>query len=117
MEGKLVTVRFVFKWSRREGIGKWLATSIDTTQCIIVQLVMTASDICPAGDDLADLTVKRVADEEIEYECVNRIYRSIAKLGDGIESAWPGADACMRLTNELEVASSFSHILSLDAAS
>lgn len=53
----------------------------------IVLLVITGSDICPAGDDHTDVTVKRVVNDEIEYILFNRVCHSIIRCEDGVEPA------------------------------
>lgn len=80
-EGELATEQFVVNQLRREGIRKWLITSFDTDQLIIVLLAVITSDVCPAGENRVAVTAKHVVNGEIEYTIVNSVYTSIVRLG------------------------------------
>lgn len=72
-DGELATAHFVVTCSRGKDIRKWLIISVDTDQYIKVLLAMAMSDICPAGEDRVDVTVKRIANSETEYEFVSSV--------------------------------------------
>lgn len=116
-KGELASTHFVVNRSRGESIRKWITPSVDRDQWIIVLLAMATDDSCPVGEDRVSVTVRRAVNGEIEYVLANRVYDSVVRPEDGVELAWPYADACTWFTNELKVHSSFLHILSLAASS
>lgn len=82
---------------------KSLITLVDTHQRITVFVVMTTGGICPADEDRVDVTMNHVINCETEHVFVNRVYESIVRLEDDGESAWPDADGCTWLANEVKV--------------
>lgn len=50
-------------------------------------MAMASSDICLAGEDRVDLTRMCAVNGETECLFVSRIYESIARLEDGVQSA------------------------------
>lgn len=65
---------------------------------------MATGGIHLAGKDLANVTMKRVVNGDIQYIIVNRAYESIVVFEHSGESAWPVGDDCMCLANVLNVA-------------
>ena len=59
---------------------KWLVTSVDTDQWIVILLAMGTGKITADGDDAVDVTVARHVKSSTEYIHVNRILRAIADL-------------------------------------
>lgn len=100
----MTTAHFVANWSRGEGSRRRLITSANIDKRIIALLATATGDICPVSEDRVDVTL------------MNRVYQSIVRLEDDVESAWPDADGCRWLTNKLKVVFSFLHIFSQGAA-
>ncbi|CAM9547720.1 unnamed protein product [Sphacelaria rigidula] len=83
---------------------KWLVTSTDTDQWVLVLLAMSCGHIEPQGSNAVQVTVKRIVNGGPRYILVNRVYRAIVTLMDGSESAWPPDGLYDWLTHPVKVA-------------
>ena len=101
-EGELVTAHFIVNsWMYcEEPPTKWLVTSIDTDQWMIILLAMAVGKIRWAGPGKVDVTVKRVLSGGTDYIWVNRVYGALLGLTDGCESAWPKEDVVPWLVDD-----------------
>ncbi|CAM9353942.1 unnamed protein product, partial [Hapterophycus canaliculatus] len=90
-EAELSVVHFIV-WSEKywgRSFSKWMVTSVDTDQWMIILLAMSAGKIQPSGSAKVDVTVRRVVAGNAKYLYVNRVFDKICNLRDGSESAWP----------------------------
>lgn len=76
---------------------KWLVTSVDTDQWIILLLAMAVGKIKPRGDGAVQVTVQKIVSGAARYLWVNRAFVKICELEDGAVSAWPasGSGGCI----------------------
>ncbi|CAN0185998.1 unnamed protein product, partial [Pylaiella littoralis] len=70
---------------------KWLVTSVDTDEWMIILLAMSTGKIKPQGPGAVEVTVQRIVGGVPRFLWVNRAFAKICELEDGIESAWPAA--------------------------
>ncbi|CAM9320725.1 unnamed protein product [Sphacelaria rigidula] len=105
-EGEMSTVHFIIHSGTLFGksLKKWLVTSSDTDQWIIVLLAMSSGCIKPHGAGAALVTVKRIVNGGPQYILVNRVYNAIESLRDGSHSAWPPNGQYDWLTPSIKVA-------------
>lgn len=86
---------------------KWLITSNDADQPMIILLAMATSEppAVHTRDDpgVIKVTVKRVAQGHPSYLNVNQVSEATYALRDGSESAWPPVKNCTRLDNQWKV--------------
>ena len=83
---------------------RWLVTSIDTDQWMLVLLAMSCGYIEPQGSNAVQVTVKRIVSGGPRYILVNRVYGAIVTQRDGSESAWPPDGQYDWLTHRAKVA-------------
>ena len=94
-EGEMSTVHFIVHHRRYYKGGsmklrKWLVTSVDTDQWMIILLAMGTGKIVAEGSDAVNVTVARHVRSTVEYLHVNRIFRAIAGLTEiGEHAGWP----------------------------
>ncbi|CAN0105118.1 unnamed protein product [Sphacelaria rigidula] len=105
-EGEMSTVHFIIHSGRLFGksLKKWLVTSIDIDQWIIVLLAMSSGFIKPHGSGAVLVTVNRIVKGGPQYILVNRVYSAIENLRDGSESARPPDGLYGWLTPSIKVA-------------
>ena len=93
-EGEMATAHFVVNYRRYRTAGspdltKWLVTSVDTDQWMIILLGMGTGKIIVEGPQAVDVTVARHV-KKTEYIHVNSVYRSIARLTESNgDAGWP----------------------------
>ncbi|CAM9984813.1 unnamed protein product, partial [Sphacelaria rigidula] len=78
-EGEMSAVHFIIHSGTlfQKHLKKWLMTSTDTDQWILVLLAMSCGHIEPQGSNAVQVTVKRIVNEGPRYILVNRVYRAI----------------------------------------
>ena len=92
-EAELSLVHFMV-WAKKyfgQDVKRWIISSIDTDQWMIILLAMSTSKIRPSGPGMVDVAVRKGGRYYSQYIWVNRVYQSICALEDGSESAWPSA--------------------------
>lgn len=90
-EAELSVVHFIV-WSEKywgKTFDKWLVTSVDTDQWMIILLAMSAGKITPHGVGEVQVTVQRIVGGQTKFLLVNQAYKKICILQDGSDSAWP----------------------------
>ncbi|CAN0247626.1 unnamed protein product [Pylaiella littoralis] len=92
-EAKLSLVHFIVQAKRYWGkdFDKWLVTSVDTDEWMIILLAMSTGKIKPQGPGTVEVTVQRIVGGVPRFLWVNRSFAKICELEAGIESAWPAA--------------------------
>ena len=93
-EGEMATVHFIFNYRRYlappVALNKWLVTSVDTDQWVLILLAMGTGRISEEGSSRVDVTVARHLRSKTEYVHVNRVYDAILNLrNEGIHAGWP----------------------------
>ena len=90
-EGEMSTVHLIIHSGAlfKQHLKRWLVTSIDTDQWMLVLLAMSCGYIEPQGSNAVQVTVKRIVSGGPRYILVNRVYGAIVTQRDGSESAWP----------------------------
>lgn len=70
-----------------EEFTRWLVTSVDTDLWMIILVATSTGQIKAEGDDVVDVTVRKVVGGAVKYFWVNRVCGAICDLRDGGESA------------------------------
>lgn len=66
---------------------RWLVTSIDADQCMIILLTRSTEDIVPDGKGGVKVTVRRVVDCPTKYNLINWVPKAICHALDGGEAS------------------------------
>lgn len=93
-ERELAAIHFINHAERLFGktINRWVITSIDTDQWMIVLLAMSTERIVPNGERALQVTVQRIVSRGPRYIFVNKVFDAITNKMDGGEPAWPPAE-------------------------
>jgi len=107
-EGELAAVHFIVNWRKHCALKpeKWLVTSSDTDELMVILLAMATGAIAAedtSSDSQVKVTIKRVINGETDYLYVNRVFYAICTLKDGSEEAWPSLEVCYWLKDDVKV--------------